>query len=75
MNKDEAINKMRTALNLKSSSGDLTRCVITLNENGISAQVIYELLQRLREDFSDSQDEVKEDAILDTMDYVCDKMK
>ncbi len=75
MNEAEAIDKMRSALNLKSKSGDLIKCIITLNENGISRQRIYELLEDLRKEFTDGQDEVKEDAILETMDYVWDDMK
>ncbi|HZQ47994.1 MAG TPA: hypothetical protein VFC07_13330 [Verrucomicrobiae bacterium] len=75
MNEDEAIDQMRSVLSLNSDSNDLTNCIVALNEKGISKERIYELLQSLREEFSDGRDEVKEDAILETMDYVWHEMK
>jgi hypothetical protein len=68
---DELIlGKMRTALDVRSDSNDLINCIIALKAENISLDDIYRLLVVLRKDFADGRDEVKEEAILGTMDYM-----
>ena len=75
MKDEDAINQMRRVLALKNDCEDLTKAVIALRQDGLQYEHIYDLLSKLRSEVSNGLDEAKEDAILDTMDYVWRKAK
>lgn len=75
MNEAKVLVEMRSALSLSTQAEGLTTCVVTLRQRGISKQRLYELLTTLRKEFADGRDEPREDAVLETMDYVWHEMK
>jgi hypothetical protein len=74
MNENEPVRQLRAALDLRRDCNDLTKSVIALHQNGTPKLRIYELLRVLRKECADARDEPREDAILETMDYVSHEM-
>jgi hypothetical protein len=70
MHYEEIVPKLRLALESPDATQDLARLIAQLNRQGATKEELTDWLRRLRKEVASELTEAKEDAVVDTIEFV-----